>query len=219
MPGRGGHTEFTAGGTFKIANRLQPVPFQPVTHCRRGESDKLLHALNPSKNIFLSNHHYELCRAKAGNHAHHLCQSSRSSIFAGYDGFIRKIRRTTIRYEISNLREFGLGRSGRSQQTPDRSSVIAGRSMGMRLEYEAFASRGPTSSSSELSPQEFQKIPAAAADISSVDHLGHWPFRYLASNPVLRFPDHCDIRLKRHTLLYHRQESGRMYYCRSILNR
>ena len=40
-------------------------------------------------------------------------------LFAGYDGFIRKMRRATIRYEISDLREFSL-RRWRSRLVPIR---------------------------------------------------------------------------------------------------
>ena len=67
MARRGGHTEFAAGGTLKVTNRLQCVPFQPAARCRRGEWDKALRALNPFNNILVFlNHHYKPCRAKAG---------------------------------------------------------------------------------------------------------------------------------------------------------
>ena len=60
MPGRGGHTEFAAGRTLKVANRPQRVPFQPVARCRPSEWDKPLRALNPFNNIFfLSNNHLQ----------------------------------------------------------------------------------------------------------------------------------------------------------------
>jgi hypothetical protein len=115
-----GHTEFAAGQIPKATNRPQRVPFQSAARCRRGEWDKPLRALNPFNHIFfLSNNHLQaLPRPKPL--ASYVPIFKFFHKFAGYDGFIRKMRRTTIRYEISDLREFGLGWSERSQQRPDR---------------------------------------------------------------------------------------------------
>src|SRR5260221_7763371 len=53
MPGHGGQTKFTAGGTLTVTHRLQCFPFHPVTRCRRGEWGKLLRCLISLENIFV----------------------------------------------------------------------------------------------------------------------------------------------------------------------
>jgi len=73
MPGHGGQTKFTAGGTLKVTNRLQCFPFHPVTRCRRGEWRKLLRCLISFENVFvLSIRRHKPCRPKACDHRHHL---------------------------------------------------------------------------------------------------------------------------------------------------
>jgi hypothetical protein len=104
MPGHVGQAKFTAGRTVTVTIRLQCVPFQPVTRCRRSEWDEPSRCLNSFENIFvLSNHRYKACRLKARDHVHHLCQSS---MFFHMSLSIRVLFRNTA--NDHPVRNFGL---------------------------------------------------------------------------------------------------------------